>query len=98
MKYKVVKEYSGLKVGDRFVITSEPRLWDSSLNDNSPFGRVIYPYYGTIKKIAIDNTGYLSVSMTDGKYGWSLDSLLINNRIQSLRVVRREKLKKLNAF
>lgn len=88
-----VEEYAGFRIGDRFVITSEPKFWSSSLNDNPPIGRVTYPYYGTIKRILIHNDDL--VAMTEGKYGWSLDSLLKDDKIQSIRMLRKKKLKKI---
>lgn len=89
-----LNSYSGFKVGDKFVISGPPMYWDSALNENCPINRgLTYPYYGTIKEISESDR---CISMTDGKYGWSLDSLIQGYKISTLRVERRNKLNKLN--
>jgi len=80
------------KIGSKFIITAKPKFWNSRLNPNEPLDVVKYPYYGTIKGID-DNTGL--IAMTDGFYGWSLSSLIEENKIIIIDI-KEERKKKLN--
>lgn len=94
-KREEIQYYKGFKIGDKFIVTGQPSYWDSALNENCPFNRVKYPYHGTIKAISKYCDRSNIIAMTDGNYGWSLDSLIHCKKIQNLRVIRKKKLNKL---
>jgi len=74
----------------RFIITEEPTLWDSKLNDNYPLrNKIKYPYSGIIKQI-----DHPYGAMTDGFYGWSLSALIEENKIKIVNI-KEERKKKL---
>lgn len=96
VKRKNISKYKGFNVGDKFTIIGQPSYWDSALNENCPLIRVKYPYHGTIKAMSkyCDRPGI--IAMTDGNYGWSLDSLIKDKKIDNLRLIRKKKLIKIN--
>lgn len=75
-----------LKIGDEIVISRKPRTWSSDLNSNCPLfkNNIIYPYTCVIKDIKKINGDKDYTSMTCGKYGWSLDSLIKENLITKI--------------
>lgn len=83
------------EVGTKFIITDKPRYWNGELCKKCPFfTNIEYPYYGTILAIKKQYDG--EIAMTDGIYGWSLTTLIEENKIEiSLKEERRIKLKKL---
>lgn len=90
-----INEWKGIKVGEPFIITKKPSMWSSGLNDNCPLYET-YPYKGVIQAIEIDGIDKSRIiNMTDGKYGWALDTLVKERKIKCLRVERRNKLKKI---
>lgn len=93
---EILKSY---KKGLRFTIISEPTEWSSVLNSNCPISvmaRVKYPYHGKIVNIKYEN-GSCHVAIDDGRYGWSLTTLIEENCIiKNIQDIRKEKLKKLN--
>jgi hypothetical protein len=94
---KQIFEYKGFRIGDRFKVSGRSKYWDSALNPNSPL-MIKYPHTGIILEMEMDmnsNGGVISVAMTDGKYGWSLDDLIKCKKITSIRDERKLKLKTL---
>ncbi len=84
------------KIGTVFIITSKPSGWSSGVNTNCPFDDIIkYPYRSKITDIreCVENG---NISMTEGKYGWSLSCLIRENKIITINDERKFKLKKLN--
>ena len=72
-------------VGDAVIIKSEPRFWNSFHCNNSPLeANLKYPYQCVIKKIGISESGL--ISMTCGKYGWSMSELLKGNLIEKIHL------------
>ena len=65
-------KYTDLKVGDIITILEEPALWNSSLCNEKPLGKDIFPYTGVVK--AIKNSNGYSTSAHIGDYGWSIDT------------------------
>lgn len=86
------------EVGDVLIITKLDGSWSSELNKNCPHDINNYPYKLTIEKIKLncDNKKNMFVSVSDGKYGWCLSSLVRNNCIDMEKFKRYKKLKKLN--
>lgn len=83
------------KEGTEFIIKSRPSFWSSTLNSNSPFyNKIKYPYRARI--VAVDINEEDHISMTDGVYGWSLSTLVIENKISSITEIRKLKLKKID--
>lgn len=84
------------KIGTVFIITSKPSRWSIGENKNCPLTSYIkYPYRGIITSIreCAENG---NISMTEGKYGWSLSCLIRENKIITISEERKLKLKKLN--
>jgi hypothetical protein len=99
-KEKYIQIYKSFKVGDAFTITNKPSMWDSSLNDNCPM-YIDFPYNGKILKMRKTTDDdrqnrYTLYSMTDGLYGWDMETLVKENRIINIRLERKRKLKKIN--
>ena len=68
-----ITDVKQLRVGDRIKILSKPRSWSSSLSITSPLRDLKFPFELTIEKISnLDD----NISMTYGKYGWSLNSIV----------------------
>ena len=86
-------------INQGIVIFSTPSKWSSLLNFNSPITslEIKYPYFCTIKQIknSYDGEGNYYTAMTDGEFGWSLDELVIENKILSLKEYRKLKLQKI---
>lgn len=89
------------EVGTIFVITAPPSYWNSTLCEINPLLSVRYPYYGTIINIKEYKDQYedeVEISMTDGRYGWSLTTLINENKIVNLKEERISKLNKLQNY
>ena len=94
-EYKEIKNYEGYEPGMKVTILKSPSSWASTLNRNCPFNKLKYPYVCVIQKIAISGeTGV--IAMTEGKYGWALDTLVDNNIIKmDIKDLRKHKLNKI---
>lgn len=100
-------EYKGFHVGDYFIIKRKPSTWNSLACKKSPLQfldankNLTYPYKGRIKKIIKKtehyNFKFESIGMTEGKYGWSLQTLIEDELIfLDVKKQRLKKLEKLN--
>jgi hypothetical protein len=90
-KFIQVYNHYGFKVGDRVIIKGKPKSWSHKLNKNCPLapwkGEVSYPYECTIE--GLENSE-LFVSMTCGKWGWCLDTLVEDNLIEKIENMERK--------
>lgn len=93
--HKVIKNYKGYEAGMKVHILKKPDSWASTLNSNCPLRKLKYPYTCVIEKIAISTeTGV--IAMTDGTYGWALDTLIETDCIKmDIKYLRRYKLNKI---
>lgn len=86
-------------IGDKARILGMPSSWSSSLCGNDPMRSshlIKYPYEFYIKDIRLvgdRNEACSFLSMTCGKWGWSLDSLVKDNLIEKIREEPRKRLK-----
>jgi len=90
MKTKVTEyKYDDFKKGTHFIITSAPNYWNGALNSNCPINNINikYPYEGIVT-----HTSGMS-AMTDGFYGWSLFSLITENKIKIVKITEERKKK-----
>lgn len=94
-----INEFQNFKIGVKVIILGYPDSWSSGLNDNCP-SRIKYPYYCTIKEMEYHEDGFGNIfcySMTDGKYGFEINSLFQKNLIiLDKKEERKQKIKKLN--
>jgi hypothetical protein len=89
MKGTSILKYKDYHIGDYFIITKRPISWNSRLHDNSPFD-IEVPYYGKITKM-FDMSDIYGIAMTDGCYGFSLDTMvdrleIIKNKTKNRRL------------
>jgi hypothetical protein len=77
-----IDEYKNFKIGMKVIILDYPDAWSSGLNENCP-SRISYPYHCKIKEMIYheDSYGNIFCSMTDGEYGFEIDSLIKKNFI-----------------
>lgn len=110
-KIEELSMYENFHVGDHFIIVSKPNSWNSLACKECPFrykskkgSKISYPYKGKIEKIIkkveifSDHypTTFTSIGMTEGKYGWSLDSLIWDGVIiHDVKEQRKAKLNKI---
>lgn len=80
-------------VGDEIIITKEIKPWSSTLNPNYHCqSKITYPYKLKILKIKYE-AGF--VSMTEGRFGWSLTSLVEQGAVSITKFNRVKKLKRI---
>ena len=101
-KYKSNYLVEKFKVNTHFIITAKPTKWSSALNTKCPLWLEPneYPYYGIIKNVKNVKDQYsqydrFHIAMDDGTYGWSLETLIIENKIFTEKDYRKEKLQKI---
>ena len=110
-KTEELSSYDKFNVGDYFIIISKPSSWNSLACNKCPLDykggkrkpKISYPYKGKIKRIlkkteAYSKRPFVSIGMTEGKFGWSLEALLEENLIiHDVKKQRKEKINKINA-
>lgn len=84
------KTLEKFKINTQFVIVSEPTQWASLLNDNCPLEiNLKFPYHSKIINRKLDGD---YIAMDDGTYGWSLSTLVKENKIYLNQEYRKLKL------
>lgn len=76
--YYIVTDIKDLSVGDRIIITSQPKYWASRHSDRCPLDENIFPYGMEILQMTKVND---EIEATCGTYGWSLDTAVEEGKV-----------------